>query len=326
LREAPVGTWGMGRAEEEVTMADWSLEHWHPSRFGKDDVLGAFNLITPESILAALAIVKQGKVYDLSHTLDQEMPVPGFHGAFFANTQYTLENGVEWHDRHIGKMANGYSAQNLRIAMSDHSGTHIDQLNHVGQQQDDGSFLVYNGVPNRDIIDSFGTCRFGAECMPPLIGRGILADVVTHLGVDMLPAGYAIQPDELDATLAAQGTKVREGDTLLVHTGWGRNWHDPETMLSGEPGIGKACAQWAVDRNIVCWGLDQFATDPVPIETPGEALPMHIAMLTKAGIRLMENVAMEEISRDRVYEFLLIAAPLKFKGGTGSPVRLLALI
>ena len=307
-------------------MESWSLDRWHPSRFGEDDVLGAFNLITPQSILSALAIVKQGKIYDLSHNLDQDMPVPGFHGAFFANTQYTLENGVEWHDRHIGKMSNGYSAQNLRIAMSDHSGTHIDQLNHVGQQQADGQFLVYNGVPNREIIDSFGTRRFGVEAMPPLIGRGIFIDVVSHLGVDMLPAGYAIQPEELEAALAAQGTEVREGDTVLVHTGWGRNWHDAEKMLSGEPGIGKACAQWAVDRNIVSWGLDQFATDPVPFETPGEALPMHIAMLTKAGIRLMENVYMEELSRDRVYEFLLIAAPLKFKGGTGSPVRLLAVI
>jgi kynurenine formamidase len=313
-------------AKRSVQMAEWTLDSWHPSRFGPDDVLGAFNLITPQSILAALALVKQGKVYDLSHVLDQEMPVPGFHGAFFANTQYTLENGVEWHDRHIGKMSNGYSAQNLRIAMSDHSGTHIDQLNHVGQQQADGQFLVYNGVPNLEIVSSFGTTRFGTECMPPLIGRGILADVAGDQGVDMLPAGYAIQPDELDAVLAKQGVEVHEGDTVLVHTGWGRNWHDPETMLSGEPGIGKACAQWAVDKGIVCWGLDQFATDPVPFEFPGEALPMHIAMLTKAGIRLMENVYLEELVRDKVYEFLIIAAPLKFKGGTGSPVRLLAVI
>lgn len=307
-------------------MGNWSLENWHPSRFGAGDVLGAFNLITPESILAALALVREGRIYDLSHTLDQDMPVPGFHGAFFCNTQYTLENGVEWHDRHIGKMSNGYSAQNLRIAMSDHSGTHIDQLNHVGEMQADGEFLVYDGVPNRQIIDTFGTRRFGIETMPPLIGRGIFIDVVAHKGVDMLPAGYAIQPGELDEVLAAQGTEVRPGDTVLVHTGWGRNWHDPERMLSGEPGIGKACAQWAVDHDIVCWGLDQFATDPVPFESPGEALPMHIAMLTKAGIRLMENVVMEELSRDRVHEFLLIAAPLKFKGGTGSPVRLLALV
>lgn len=312
--------------KEEEQMTEWSLDSWHPSRFGNDDVLGAFNLVTAESILAALALVRQGRVYDLSYVLDQDMPVPGFHGAFFANTQYTLENGVEWHDRHIGKMTNGYSAQNLRIAMSDHSGTHIDQLNHVGEQQATGEFLVYNGVRNHDIVSSFGTTRFGIEAMPPLISRGVLIDVAGHKGVDMLPVGYAISPDELDDALTAHGVVVQEGDVVLVHTGWGRNWHDPETMLSGEPGLSKACAQWAVDKNIVSWGTDQFATDPVPFEHPGEALPMHIAMLTKAGIRLMENVYMEEIVRDRVYEFLTIAAPLKFKGGTGSPVRLLALV
>jgi len=307
-------------------MGNWSLENWHPSRFGADDTIGAFNLITPESILKALAMVKRGKVYDLSHVLDQDMPVPGFHGGFYANTQYTLENGVEWHDRVMGKMANGYSAQNMRLAISDHSGTHIDQLNHVGEMQADGDFLVYNGIRNRDIIDTFGTKRLGAEIMPPMIARGVLIDVAGAQGVDMLPAGYAIQPEELDAALAKQGTEVREGDVVLVHTGWGKTWGDPQKALSGEPGIGKACAQWAVDRNIICWGLDQFGTDPIPFEFPGEALPMHIAMLTKAGIRLMENVNMTEIVDEKVYEFAIVAAPLKIKGATGSPVRLLALV
>jgi hypothetical protein len=80
--------------------------------------------------------------------LDQEMPIPGFHGAFFANTQFTLENGAEWHDKYLGEMKNGYSAQNLRIAMSDHSGTHIDQLNHVGIKQENGEYwpLGSNGT------------------------------------------------------------------------------------------------------------------------------------------------------------------------------------
>lgn len=302
------------------------MNSWYPSRYGADDVLGAMNLITPESILAALALVKQGKVYDLAFVLDQDMPVPGFHGAFFANTQYTLENGVEWHNRVIGNMKNGYSAQNLRLAMSDHSGTHIDQLNHVGIQQENGEFLVYNGIRNRDIVSSFGTTKLGAEYMPPLIGRGVLIDVATHKGVDMLPAGYAISPAELEAALAAQGTVVRSGDTVLVHTGWGRNWNNPDKMLSGEPGLGKACAEWAVKKNIVCWGVDQFATDPIPFEFEGEALPMHLEMLTKNGIRLMENIYMEQIVRDKVYEFCIFAAPLKIRGGTGSPVRLLALV
>ena len=306
-------------------MSDWSFENWYPSRFGKDDTLGALNLITPDTILKALHLVKHGKVYDLSHILDQDMPVPGFHGAFFANTQYTLENGVEWHDRVIGKMSNGYSAQNMRLAISDHSGTHIDQLNHVGQMQENGEFLVYNGIRNLDIIDTFGTRRLGAEGMPPIIARGVLIDMARHHGVDFLPVGHAIQPADLDAALGVQGIKVEPGDVVLVHTGWGKHWNDAEKALSGEPGLGKACAEWAVAHDIICWGLDQFATDPIPFEFPGEALPMHIAMLTKAGIRLIENVRMTEIVDAQVYEFLIIAAPLKIRGATGSPIRLIAL-
>ena len=301
-------------------------ENWYPSRFGADDILGSFNLVTPQSILKALALVTQGKVYDLSHVLDQDMPVPGFHGAFFANTQYTLKNGAEWHDRNIGLMKNGYSAQNLRINMSDHTGTHIDQLNHVGIKQENGDYLLYNGLRDSDIVGSFGTTKLGIEHMPPLITRGVLIDVVGYKGVDLLPAGYAISPEELDTVLAKQQVEVREGDTVLVHTGWGKTRNDPVKALSGEPGLSKRCAAWAVKKNIVSWGLDQFGTDPVPFEEEGLALPMHLEMLTKNGIRLMEYIYMDEIVRDKVYEFCVIAAPLKFKGGTGSPIRLLALI
>lgn len=307
-------------------MSEWSFENWHPSRFGADDVMGSLNLMTPQSVLAALQLVRTGKVYDLSFVLDQDIPVPGFHGVFFGNTQYTLENGAEWHDRVIGQMTNGYSAQNMRLAISDHAGTHIDQLQHVGERQPNGEFLVYNGVRNLDIIDSFGTKRMGIEHMPPIIARGVLIDVAGHKGVDILEKGYAIQPEELDEVLAAQGTEVKKGDIVFVHTGWGKHWRDPETFLSGEPGLGKACGAWAVEHDIISWGCDQFATDPIPFEFPGEALPMHISMLTKAGIRLMENVNMQPIVDERVYEFATIVAPLKIRGGTGSPVRLLAMV
>ena len=87
-----------------------------------------------------------------------------------------------------------------------------------------------------------------------------------------------------------------------------------------------ASAKWAVDHKIICWGCDQLGTDPFPFETEREALPMHLEMLTKAGIRLMENIYMEEIVKQKIYEFCLFAAPLKIKGGTASPIRLLALI
>ena len=298
-----------------------------PSRWGPDDQLGALNLVTPETTLAALAMIEQAKMYDLTHVLEPEMPVPDFHGRFFANTQFTLENGEEWHNKYLGVMKNGYSAQNLRINMSDQSGTHIDNLNHVGQKQPNGEFLTYNNIRNKDIIDSFGTRKLGMEGVPAFIARGILLDVAGHLGKEILPAGYAIQPHELDATRASQGgTEVRRGDVVFVHTGWGRHWDDPETQLSGEPGLGKACAEWANRHDILMWGLDQFAVDPLPFETEGEALPMHIEMLNKSGIRLIENVYLEEIAREKVHEFCVIGAPMRIKGGTGSPIRLLAMI
>lgn len=307
-------------------MSNWSFENWYPSRFGADDVLGSLNLITPASILKALQLVQKGVIYDLSFVLEHDIPVPSFHGQYFANTQYTLENAVDWHDRVLGKVRNGYSAQNLRLAISDHSGTHIDQLNHVGERQPNGDFLLYNGRRNADVISSFGTTELGIEHMTPIISRGVLIDVAGYKNTQVLPVGYAIQPSELDAALVKQGTVVEEGDVVLVNTGWDRNWGDPQKMLSGEPGLGKACAQWAVDKNIVCWGLDQFATDPVPFEFEGEALPMHIAMLTKAGIRLMENINMQPLLDAGVFEFLTVAAPLKIKGATGSPIRLLAVV
>ena len=179
--------------------------NWYPSRWGADDVLGSFNLVTPSSIIAALSLAREGKVYDLSHILDQDMPVPGFHGSFFANTQYTLENGVEWHNQIFGKMANGYSAQNMRLAISDHSGTHIDQLNHVGQQQPDGEFLVYNGLKNKDIIDSFGTKRSESNTCRPFLPRRSLPTSAGTKEVETFPAGLLHLPSRRSTTNGRPG-------------------------------------------------------------------------------------------------------------------------
>ena len=67
----------------------------------------------------------------------------------------------------------------MRIAMSDHSGTHIDQLNHVGIKQANGELLIYNGTSNSEVIDTFGTKKLGIENMPPLITRGVLINVAS---------------------------------------------------------------------------------------------------------------------------------------------------
>jgi kynurenine formamidase len=48
---------------------------------------------------------------------------------------------------------------------------------------------------------------------------------------------------------------------------------------------------------------------------------VHVFLLNQRGIQLMEMLNLEEIARDRVYEFLFVALPLRIMGGTASPVR-----
>jgi kynurenine formamidase len=256
-----------------------------------NDELGSFNLVTESSVLEALSTVKLGRQVELGRVLEGEMPVPEFHGQYFANTQFTLENGISWHERNFGEMKNGYSAQNLRLSMSDQSGTHIDQLNHVGFMEND-EFLIYNGVKNSEVITSFGTSRLAMESMPPIICRGVFADIAALHGVETLDIGYAITPEEIDDALHSQNVSVRRGDAVFVNTGWGKHWLDPNAL---------------------------------PPEKAGEMLPMHLEMLTKNGIRLVENMYFDALIEARVYEFCFIAQPLKIKGGTGSPLRPVAL-
>jgi kynurenine formamidase len=55
-------------------------------------------------------------------------------------------------------------------------------------------------------------------------------------------------------------------------------------------------------------------------------MAVHVHLLVESGIHIIEALNLEEIARERVYEFLFIAIPLKIRGGTGSPIRPLAVV
>ncbi|MBP1724273.1 MAG: putative cyclase, partial [Deltaproteobacteria bacterium] len=60
-------------------------------------------------------------------------------------------------------------------------------------------------------------------------------------------------------------------------------------------------------------------------KTPTHDLPVHVCLLTRNGIQLMEMLNLEELAKDRVYEFLFVVLPLKIIGGTASPIRPIAI-
>lgn len=69
-------------------------------------------------------------------------------------------------------------------------------------------------------------------------------------------------------------------------------------------------------------GAAYVGSDTVALEkTPSANLPVHVILLARNGIHIIEVMYLEELAADRVYEFLFMVSPLKIRGGTASPVR-----
>ncbi|MCE2453105.1 MAG: cyclase family protein, partial [Nitrospinae bacterium] len=164
----------------------------------------------------------------------------------------------------------------------------------------------------------------GVETVAPVVRRGVFIDVAAYLKKDVLEAGRPITKEELEAAAVAQGVWVEEGDVVLVRTGHMQNWPGRNYYFQkgGVPGIDLDAAKWLSDQGIFMVGSDTFAVEVLPAPT----MPVHCHMLVDCGIHLLEVSVLEELSQARAHEFLFVCLPLKVRGGTGSPVRPVAIL
>ena len=203
--------------------------------------------------------------------------------------------------------------------MPEHSGTHIDALAHQAE-----NLVLHGGVPvDSDVQTSAGFKVHGIEQMAPIVGRGILLDVA---GANRLEPEYEITVNELERAAKEVSVEVREGDVVLVRTGYGSLWNQPEQYLHAA-GVSGAASRWLAERNVKAVGADNVAWDVVGPTDPelGVTLPGHVLLLVRAGIPIIENLNLEELSAAKVYEFGFVCLPLKMRGATGSPVRPIAI-
>jgi kynurenine formamidase len=146
----------------------------------------------------------------------------------------------------------------------------------------------------------------------------VLLDVAR--AAERLPVGYVITPDDLENCLHASGLEIHPGDAVFLHTGHAKLWmKDNETYGVGEPGIGMAAAKWLTDRKVCLIGADTWAVEVVPSENPERPFPVHQWDLTRHGVYHLENLNLEALSADKVYEFAFVFSPLPLKGASGSP-------
>jgi kynurenine formamidase len=224
------------------------------------------------------------------------------------------------HRRHEQGLESRTSAAGM-ILTADHAGTHVDALCHQAEDMH-----MFGGVPVTAANQDPGGVRvLSAEALPPIVRRGVLVDLVEARGA-RLPPRYLVERAELEAAAESQGVAVRPGDVLLIHTGWGAAWEDPDYISGG--GMARSSGEWAVEHGVYAVGADNMSWDlPGYVDQVlGHSLPNHTLLLARAGILIFENLLLEDLAASGAKEFLFVSLPLKLVGATGSPTRPVAII
>ncbi len=306
---AAVSPWAMSESKQPAGHPIG--EKFWPSEFGADDQQGATNWITPEKVVRAASLVTAGRTYQLGRIYEHGMPIPGKR--HFSLTIPGLPTGLPSGSNQVVSNDELFSGEIGQV------GTQFDGLGHVGVRID-GEDYFYNGNKLSEFGDPYGLKKLGVEHAGVFFTRGILLDVCALRGNDRLPAGYVISADELQSCLERDNLEIEAGDVVLIRTGHGKLWmRDNETYGAGEPGIGLEAAKFLTDRKVSMIGADTWAIEAVPPERDDLAFPVHQWDLTKNGVYHIENLDLEPLAADGVYEFCFVFSPLRLKGATGSP-------
>lgn len=299
-------------------------------KWGPNDQLGAWNYITPDKTAAAAKLIKKGRIFNLA--IDLKPNQPGWTGRWYRHTfDYILpaldpSGGIGFADDAI-TMHQQYSTQWDGFPHSFYSGK------------------MYNGY-DAAAVTATGTAQLSIHHWADRIAtRGILLDIARYKGVDNLAKGYVITPEDLDGCAKAQNIEVRPGDILCIRTGWMKvmmkmAWpmRGNEPYERGEPGIGIRVCKWIKDKQIAAVAVDNLGVEAIPFDPEGVKLvsdvgfkgfPVHAELLVHQGVALGEIWNFEKLAEDckadGIYEFMLIAPPLRIVGGVGSPLSPLAI-
>jgi kynurenine formamidase len=294
----------------------WLRERRNWGRWGKDDQKGAINLITPAKRAAAASLVRSGRSVSLSRPFPT---TPGLNNALPAHHYMkTIPRGV-----------GGYAADYYGIFYHGVASTHLDALCHTWDDD-----AMWNGRdPKKEITfdgATFGSVDHWAE---GIITRGVMLDVPRHRGTSHVTQDAPVHGWELEDILVKRNITLEPGDAICVYAGR-EKWQAANATRAystpfgpgplDRPGLHVSCLPFLRDHDVSLLVWDML--DHLPI---GYDIPWAVhACLFAYGVALLDNALLEPLSeackeegRD---EFMLVIAPLRVIGGTGSPANPLA--
>lgn len=287
-------------------------EAWN--RWGEDDEIGAPNLIGPGTVRAAAALVRHGTVLGLAQPISPKMAIPKHRPGLM---HFMGRDGADYAAG--ARRPGGFQFAEDTVVMPVHIGTHIDALCHCWY--DDS---LYNGFSS-DTMRSSGAGRCGIDKMPPIATRGVLLDFA-RLNGGPLADGTGIGVDMVRRALEAAATEIREGDAVLLRTGWlERQIPGADTDFNSEPGIDVEAAEFLAENGAAVIGADNYAVEVLPFPA-GTVFPVHQRLIRDFAIPLLEGLVLAELAAAGASTFLFVCAPLPISGGTGSPVTPVAIL
>ena len=288
-------------------------EAWH--RWGAADERGALNHIGGEQVRDAAALVQSGEVLSLAQPLSPRTPVPRHR----AGLQHFM--GRDGGDYAAGaRRPGGFQFAEDTVVLPLHFGTHVDALCHAWYDD-----ALYNGFPGAGTRSTTAAAHCGIEKMGPIVGRGVLLDVVALHG-GPLPDGATIGRDDLRRAAARADARVETGDIVLVRTGWAeQQGRAASVSFDGEPGLDVEAALWLAEFGIAALGADNFAIEAIPFPQ-GTVFPVHQRLIRDFGIPLLEGLVLQQLAATGRTRFLFAASPLPVVGGTGSPISPIAVL
>ncbi len=300
------------------------------SPWGPNDQTGATNRVTPAVTKAAAAEIQEGKVVVMSYPLADGIPLFGTRFTKTILTATTLAPGAALGENQLTYMEDTWLSQS-------HVGTHLDGMGHIGRKD-----CYYNQTPMGKFITQNSMTKLGLEHLKSFATRGVLIDMVkvyqqanklktnATCKKPCIDKGTVFTKADLEAGLKMYNVTLREGDIVVIHTGWGDLFeqYPGQNALynSGEPGLGKDAAHWLVSQKIVAVGSDTWAVEVIPGEDPKEAFMVHQILITDAGIHIMENVRTDlmaaEADRTKRATFFFNMTVPKAVGLTGNFVAI----
>lgn len=292
-----------------------SVSNW--GRWPGDGGRGALNHLTPARVAAAAGLVEAGVTITLSQPLRTEVgidvPEPADH-------HMTMLTDVD-----IGSGSVRFAKDYVGVDYHNDGHTHIDAFCHVAFE---GSF--FDGQPDRSPNGAGAQVGAIDILKDGLVGRGVLLDVPRVRGVPWIEPGEHVFPADLEAAERDHGVRVGTGDILLVRTGHTRRQAELEPWDTGrvKAGLHPSTASFLADRQVAALGSDGNS-DTAPSTTEGIGFPIHVLAINAMGVHLLDYLQFEDLAghcdQHGRWEFLLVVAPLRVLGGTGSPVNPIAM-